>query len=91
MSMTSLLKALGRINWSSEVISVSLENWELGRVASSCHLSVDRLCQVMVSGFSSLLVFVVPVKLSDGTVTAAKPFSHRGRAVATKGRDVVRK
>ena len=26
-------------NWSSEVISLFLEDWEVGRVATSCHLS----------------------------------------------------
>ena len=31
---------------SSEVISLLLEDWEVGRVALSCHLSVD-LCQEM--------------------------------------------
>ena len=46
--------------------------------------------ELRVSGFSSLLVFGVLKKLSGGAVTAAKPFSHRGRAVATKERDVVR-
>ena len=28
-------------NWSSEVISFFLEDWEVRRVALSCHLSVD--------------------------------------------------
>ena len=32
-------------NWSSEVISLFLEDWEVGRVALSCHLSMDFLCQ----------------------------------------------
>ena len=44
MSTTSIispLKSLGKINWSSEVISPFLEDWEVGRVASSCHLSMD--------------------------------------------------
>ena len=48
MSTTSIispLKSLGKINWSSEVISPFLEDWEVGRVASSCHLSMDLLCQ----------------------------------------------
>ena len=34
-------------NWSSEVISLFLEDWEVGRVAFSCHWSVDLLCQEM--------------------------------------------
>ena len=46
--------------------------------------------ELRVSGFSSLLVFGVPKKFCGGAVTAAKPFSHRGRAVTTKERDVVR-
>ena len=29
---------------SSEVISLFLKDWEVGRVALSCHLSVDLLC-----------------------------------------------
>ena len=32
-------------NWSSEVISLFLEDWEVGRVAFGCHLSMDLLCQ----------------------------------------------
>ena len=34
-------------NWSSEVISLFLEDWQVARVALSCHLSVDLLCQEM--------------------------------------------
>ena len=34
-------------NWSSEVISLFLKDWELGQVALSCHLSMDLLCQEM--------------------------------------------
>ena len=34
-------------NWSSEVISLSLEDWEVGRMALSCDLSMDFLCQEM--------------------------------------------
>ena len=34
-------------NWSSEVISLFFEDWEVGRVALSCHLSMDLLCQEM--------------------------------------------
>ena len=80
-------------NWSSEVIPFFLEDWEVGRLASSCHLSMDLLCQenegcvqgeLRVSGFSSFLVFGVPKMLSGGIVTAAKPFSQRGRSVTTR-------
>ena len=68
-SEISLFKSLGR-NRSSEVISLFLEDWEVGRVALSCHLSMDFFprnagCvweELRVSGFSSLLVFGVPGK-----------------------------
>ena len=33
--------------WSSEVASLSLEVWEVGRVALSCHLSMDLVYQEM--------------------------------------------
>ena len=35
-------------NWSSEVISLFVEDWEVGRVALSCRLSMDLLCQEMM-------------------------------------------
>ena len=50
-------------NWTSEVISLFLEDWEVGRVALSSHLSMDLSCQEMrdvcegsleFSGFSSV-------------------------------------
>ena len=34
-------------NWSSEDTCLLLEDWEVGRVALSCHLSMDLLCQEM--------------------------------------------
>ena len=34
-------------NCSSEALSLFLENWEVGRVALSCHLSMDLVCQEM--------------------------------------------
>ena len=34
-------------HWTSEVISLLLEEWEVGRVALSFHLSLDFLCQEM--------------------------------------------
>ena len=44
----------------------------------------DVCRELRVSEFSSFLcVFGVPKKLSGGIVTAAKFFSHRGRAVTT--------
>ena len=33
--------------WSSEVISLFLEDWEIGRVAFSCHWSMELRCQEM--------------------------------------------
>ena len=54
-------------HWTSELISLFLEDWDVGRVALSCHLS-DLLCQEMravCKGSSeSLLVFGV-VELSQ--------------------------
>ena len=42
-------RAIGVIgqDWSSEVVALFLEDWELGRVAWSCHVAVDILCQEM--------------------------------------------
>ena len=34
-------------DWSSEVVALFLEDWELGRVALSCHMTVNLLCQEM--------------------------------------------
>ena len=34
-------------DWSSEVVSLFLEDWELARVALSCHMALDLLCQEM--------------------------------------------
>ena len=40
------LKSLG-LDWSSEVVALFLKDWELGRVALSCHVAMDLLCQEM--------------------------------------------
>ena len=40
------IEAVGQ-NLTNEVISLFLEDWEVGLVASSCHLSMDLLCQEM--------------------------------------------
>ena len=40
------LEVVGK-NWLGEVFSLCLEDWEVGRVALSCHLSKDLLCQEM--------------------------------------------
>ena len=34
-------------DWSSEVVALFLEDWELGRVALSFHTTMDLLCQEM--------------------------------------------
>ena len=53
--------------------------------------SPRSLCSKCQEGRSpSLTVFTVSEELSRGDVTPAKPFSHRGPAVTTKERDVVR-
>ena len=53
------------------------------------------LVELKIAGLTSFAVFTMPEQLSCGfvtcgIVTAAKPFSHRGRAVTTKEREVVR-
>ena len=40
------LKVIGQ-NWSGENIALFLQDWELARVALSCHLALDMLCQEM--------------------------------------------
>ena len=80
-------------NWSSEVISLFLEDLEVGRAALNCHWSIgpavprNEGCvygELRVAVFSSITVFRVPEKFSCGT--AAKPFSHRERAVVRNRR-----
>ena len=64
---TLALEVVGQ-SWSSEVISLFLEDLEVGRVASSCHLSMDLmprnegcvLGELRVAGFPSFTVFRVP-------------------------------
>ena len=40
------IEVLGQ-DWSSGVVALSLEDWELGRVAWSCRMAMDLLCQEM--------------------------------------------
>ena len=47
-------------------------------MALSCHVALDMLCQAMYGLVAGLLL------------SQQKPFSHRGRVVTVKGRDVVR-
>ena len=80
-------------DWSSEAVALFLEDWELWRVALSCHVAMDLLCQEMSSGSlgSSLFaVITVPVKLSCGTVTARKAFLSPWTGCDKKGVDMVR-
>ena len=46
--------------------------------------------ELRVVGLLLFTVITVPVNFSCETVTATKPFSHRGRAVTRKEGDVVR-
>ena len=39
------------LNWSGEKISLFLEDWELGRVALSCHIALETLCQARHEGW----------------------------------------
>ena len=41
------IEVLGQ-DWSSEVVALFLEDWELGRVALSCYMAMDLLCQEML-------------------------------------------
>ena len=38
------LNVIGQ-NWSGEKVSPFLDDWELARVALSCHIFLDMLCQ----------------------------------------------
>ena len=87
-----LLQSLGRIGqakWSlslSRGLGVRASGIELPLVINAPFVSRNEECmqgELRVSGFSPFLVFGVPKKLSGGNVTAAEPFSHRGRAVTT--------
>ena len=40
------IKVIGQ-DWSSEVVALFLQDWELGRVALSCHMAMDLLRQEM--------------------------------------------
>ena len=40
------IEVIGQVG-SSEVVALFLEDWELGRVALSCHMTMDLLCQEM--------------------------------------------
>ena len=40
-------------DWSSEVAALFLEDWELGRVALSCHRAMDLSARMSSSNFGS--------------------------------------
>ena len=54
------------------LVHLFLEDWELARVALSCHLASDLLCQEFQEAW--LLLFLSP------TVAATERFSHPGSA-----------
>ena len=76
-----VIEVIGQ-DWSSEVVALFLEDWELGRVALSCHTATDLLCQETrhecwvrsESPGTSFAVITVPMKFSCGAVTATKVF-----------------
>ena len=78
-----LLKSLGRTGEAS----LFLEDWELARVALSCHMALDLLCQEMrdacqdSSESQGLTVFTV--------FTVFERLFHRGGAVTALERSVV--
>ena len=74
-------------DWSSEVVALFLQDWELDRDAFSCHMAMDLLCQEMrdacwVSSESLdsplFTVITVPERFSCEPSQQQKPFSHRG-------------
>ena len=48
-------------DWSGEVVSLFFEDWELGRVALSCHMAVDLFCQEMRDACWVSLEWLVPI------------------------------
>ena len=56
-----------------EKVSLFLEDWELAKVAFSCHIALDMLCEEMQEALCH---------------SKKSPFSHRGRAVTKKETDV---
>ena len=65
-------------------ISLFLKDWELAKVALSCHMALDMLCQEMHEAGSRVM-------LPRGLLSRRECFfSLRGCAVAVKDRVVVR-
>ena len=69
---------------SGEKISLFLEDWELARVALSCHIALDMLCQEVHEAWQ------LGCCCQRGPLShLGRPSSHRGRPVTVKERDVV--
>ena len=85
-NVESLALSIFGQNWSGEKISLFLENWELARVALSCNVALD----MFVPGNARGLVAGLPLPEKPTVTGLRTPFSHRGRAVQLKERDVVR-
>ena len=64
--------AVHGLNWSGEKVSFFLEDWELARVALSCHVALDMLWQEMHEAWELAAAAMESV------------FSHRGRAKTIK-------
>ena len=65
-------------------ISLFLKDWELAKVALSCHMALDMLCKEIHEVWWWSM-------LPRGLLSRHEmPFSHRGRAVTAKERVVVR-
>ena len=56
-------------NWSGEKVSLFLEDAELGRVALSCHVALDMLCQEMREAW------LLGCRCQEPTVTASESLS----------------
>ena len=87
------IKVVGQI-WSSALISLVLEDWEVGRLASSCHKALDLLCQEIQDSSESLVLAVfgrfsqrggsVGKCRSDGWLAAAWAAFSKERSVVSE-------
>ena len=86
--MAGLWKSSFRIE-SSEVVALFLEDWERGRVALSCHMTIDLLCQEMrdacvgqlrVAGFPLFTVFAVWERFNCGSVRGLGAWNVNGHS-----------
>ena len=72
-----VLRVIGQ-SWSGEKVFVFLEDWELARVALSCHTAPDMLYQEMYEASQlGCCCQIRPAVTASGSL-----FSHRGRAVS---------